>query len=153
MPLLVVLLMLALSAQAQTNHSFTTNWIAAPANYRVISNQVYDANLSQKWQTISVPPGARCAPPTPGPPGSPSLIMLWPSELLSISIVNFPYDARDYTYRPYYSQYSLAHGFSIRAFPISASTNWGEDGKPRFIVRTYDYGLRATNKIPVVTRR
>ncbi|HEX3799476.1 MAG TPA: hypothetical protein VH413_12320 [Verrucomicrobiae bacterium] len=41
------------SVFAQTNVIYTTNWVVAPPNYRVVNNIVYDTSHSPFWTNIS----------------------------------------------------------------------------------------------------
>ena len=146
--ILILAGLLAFSAEAQTN--YVTNWIAAPSNYRVISNQVYDVNLSKKWVSVAISPefifsGASA----PGARGL--LTKISPSG--NVTILNFPYDKSAFTYGGYQDAWVRSKAGSARVFPIQSSTNWTPAGIIESIQWTYDFGLPCTNKIPVVIRR
>src|ERR1043166_7169544 len=43
----LLMLLLGLSARAQTNFDITTNWVTAHSSFRVVSNQLYNVDKSQ----------------------------------------------------------------------------------------------------------
>jgi len=150
-----ILGLLAFSAAAQTN--YVTNWVNAPTNYRVVSNQVYDVNTSTKWTTISIPPGSVLdVIPRPDarhyPAPGQRIQMTAKSGKVHQLILNFPYDPADMPLDTKTLTYRASQK-PFRVFYAGSTTNWGPNGVPESITRTYDYGLPCTNKIPVVSIR
>lgn len=152
---------LALNSNCQTNHAgLVTNWIAPGPNHRIVAGQVYDIERSQKWASIFIESGtfAYLTKSRAGrfpPPGEP--VSFWyvkrdaqgafQSEL---TIDNIPWNPNDFTtddrgdFR--------AKSKRLKLFLVSSNVSWGADGKVAASTRVFDYGLQATNKIPIVMR-
>ena len=68
-------------------------------------------------------------------------------------IKNLPYSPRDFAEDSrYHYMTHPSKTITIRVLPVNASTNWSK-GLISKITRTYDYGLPATEKIPIVTKK
>lgn len=126
-----------------------TNWMPAGPEFRIVTNRVLNISqppfisvtlpTSRTYHFVGKTPaaGERCwiSADWQGNPG--------------ISIRNFPWNPADFVEKAggRVPRFAKAH----RAVLVQAHTNWNAQGKPQYVTLNYDYGLPATNLVPVVT--
>lgn len=150
--LLAFLACAAGAAPAPTNSNFilVTNW-TKPTGIRVISNQVYNVQTSQKWVTEDLPSQANFqAVGYKGIPKSPVLLLVNSGRANVLKIRNYPFDPGDFINNR--GRLSPASPLRVRLFPLSAQTNWFNTGEIRSINREFDYGLPYTQLVPQVVK-
>lgn len=139
----ILFLLLALSAPAQT---YTTNWVLPGPNYRMVTGRVYDVR-GPGWVSMVLPrasysiskPGRSSEFPAPGERAD-----LFAHSILT-HVYHFPYNPNEW-------DGDKPKPYTYRLFLLSSTTNWGQGGKITFVSKAYDFGLPATNKIPVITK-
>ncbi|SRR6266446_4017069 len=146
------------------SQTYVTNWVSPPASYRLVGGQLYDSAASSKWVPVILSPQWRgsmrgFSGGSYPRPGELTDITFSADKLgsLVIHIRNFLYRTGDLVEPKAFDGsahlVSPARSLPMRLFPLSSVTNWGANGTIRSISRTYDYGLPATNKIPVITKK
>jgi hypothetical protein len=150
MPILIALLLLALSSQAQ----IVTNWITPGPNYRSVSNQVYDVTRSAKWETFTPPSDASISVlggGIPSPGQKITLAVSRPEGRGYTQIENFPWSPEQFAF-PNNRGPAPKAGISFKLFLISSNATFDISGKMTGFFRRYDYGLPVTKKFPVTVR-
>ncbi len=138
-----------------------TNWSEPEPGLRSVNGQIYNPEIGQLWQSITIPEGAQCLGAQYYGSVQPiDVTFVWGSlehrDHQSVQVFNYPYNPRDFRRghsgaQNGFEDVATAHALSLRVFPVNIQTNWTPLGRARIGDRTYDYGVPYTNRIPVVT--
>ncbi len=138
-----------------------TNWSEPEPGLRSVNGQIYNPEIGQVWQSITIPEGAHCLGARYYGSVQPiDVTFVWGSlehqDHQSIQVFNYPYNPRDFRrgrdgVQDEFEDVVAAHPLYLRVLPVNIQTNWTPLGRARIGDRTYDYGLPYTNRIPVVT--
>ncbi len=144
-----------LTCGAQTNSDYTTNWVAAPSNWRMVSNRICDVNTLPGWRTVTLARDAACGFAEPHPaPGGAGLFHAWQNRDMRIEILNFPYNPKDFrVVADRFEPLRPVATISWRVLPVQGRTNWGPGGKAGSVFLQYDYGQPVSRPVPVLVPR
>lgn len=144
------------AAPTPTNSNFIliTNW-TKPSGVRVVSNQVYNVQTSQKWETVDLPAQAFYrAVGYKGVPKAPVILHVTTEGTLragvNYNIRNYPFDPADFNSNR--GNLYPSSPLRVRLLPLGSTTNWYNNGKIRSIDREFDYGLPYTQLVPQVVK-
>lgn len=165
--LAALLIALTFSASAQTNSILVTNYIAPTARHRIVGTNVYDITVHPKWLSVQATPDLICPSlgqgnwPAPGTRldlaflkvvATPPYGSRIPRHYMTLR--NIPYNPQDFHESNDGILGKNIHpaGQFYRVCYLKSDYTYNPNGTVEWTTGEYDFGMPATNAVPVVRR-